>query len=174
MIGIVIVGHAPLATGLLEASKMIFGTVSEVQALNLQHDTNLDVFVQDVQAAVVSVDSGDGVLVLIDLLGGSPGNAAAYSLIGPVTPEAEAGDSESGIRRDENSTDPSGGDDARNEANVQTRPLAMAITGVNLPMLLEALGSRAAFSLGELVLVVRAAGRDGIQDLQALDLAVGG
>lgn len=122
-----------------------FGEVNQILALNLEHDTNPDLYVQRVLQAIQSVDEGDGVLVLVDLLGGSPGNAVAYSLatIGVNGEEAT-------------------------RAGSRARPRAMAVTGVNLPMLLEALGSREVYSLDDLVPVVMAVGRDGVENLNSL------
>lgn len=80
MVGIVLVGHNPFATALLDAASMIFGKQNHVCAKNLNHDTNVDEFTAGVQTMVESVDQGEGVLVLADLLGGSPGNAASYAI----------------------------------------------------------------------------------------------
>jgi PTS system mannose-specific IIA component len=80
MVGIVLVGHNPFATALLDAASMIFGTQAHVYAKNLNHDTNLDVYTAEVRMMIETANQGQGVLVLADLMGGSPGNAASYSI----------------------------------------------------------------------------------------------
>jgi mannose PTS system EIIA component len=82
MVTIVLVGHAPMATALHEAASMIIGQQSHVYAKNLYHDTNLDEFAEEIRATIARADQGDGVLVLADVMGGSPGNAAAQSIGG--------------------------------------------------------------------------------------------
>lgn len=80
MVGIVLVGHYPLATALQEAASMIFGRQDHISAKNLNHDTNLDEFTAEVTTLIEQADQGEGVLVMADLLGGSPGNAASYAI----------------------------------------------------------------------------------------------
>jgi mannose PTS system EIIA component len=80
MVGIVLVGHNPFATALLDAATMIFGSQNHVAAKNLSHDTNLDEFTAEITTMIGLTNQGDGVLVLADLLGGSPGNAASYAI----------------------------------------------------------------------------------------------
>lgn len=79
MIGIVLISHGSFAQGLLEAATMIFGSAAEkTLALGLAPQEDAKEFGTRVGAAVQEVDTGEGVLVLADLLGGTPCNQAAH------------------------------------------------------------------------------------------------
>ena len=80
MIGIVLISHGPLASGLLQAAEMIAGEQSQVAVLELQPAQEMDQFREAMEQAVARVDSGDGVLIVADLFGGSPANTSAYLL----------------------------------------------------------------------------------------------
>jgi PTS system mannose-specific IIA component len=77
VVGIVVVGHSQVPTALLAAAEMILGPQPDVRALNLVHDTNLEQFEAEMRSFTRHVDTGDGVLILCDLFGGSPSNTAA-------------------------------------------------------------------------------------------------
>lgn len=83
MIGIVLVSHGPLAAGLRQAAEMIMGAQDAVAALTLEPAQDMDRFRADLEQAVQALDSGQGVLILADLFGGSPANTAAY-VMGPA------------------------------------------------------------------------------------------
>jgi len=74
MQGIVIASHGPMAQGILETSKLFMGEQSQLVACCLYADTNPDDFVVTLEDAIKNVDSGDGVIVLCDMLFGSPCN----------------------------------------------------------------------------------------------------
>lgn len=80
MIGIVVVSHGPLAEGLKGAAEMIVGPQERFQALGMDPAADLDRLRAQIEAAAAEVAAGDpaDVLVLVDLMGGSPANASAY------------------------------------------------------------------------------------------------
>ncbi len=81
MIGILIVSHAPLASAFIESAKMIIGEdLPPCDSLNLAIGQDMDVFDKVLKEKLISLDFGDGVLVLADLFAGSPANAVAYRL----------------------------------------------------------------------------------------------
>ncbi|EPZ45412.1 PTS sugar transporter subunit IIA [Alicyclobacillus acidoterrestris] len=80
MVSVILVSHGALASGMLDASQMIVGTQAQLSAISLAHDSNLETLQEAIEAAVTSMDDGDGVLVLADLLGGSPANTSARLL----------------------------------------------------------------------------------------------
>ncbi|HWI65705.1 MAG TPA: PTS sugar transporter subunit IIA [Symbiobacteriaceae bacterium] len=82
MIGVVLVSHGPLADGLRQAAEMIMGPQEALAVLGLDPAQEMDKYRADLESAVKSVDSGEGVVVLADLFGGSPANTAAY-VLGP-------------------------------------------------------------------------------------------
>jgi len=78
MIGILLVSHNGLAKAMLSTAKMLYGEAdNQVVALGLEHGINLNDFDSMLSEAMQSVDTGDGVVVLVDLLGGTPCNRLA-------------------------------------------------------------------------------------------------
>ncbi|MCL6624995.1 PTS sugar transporter subunit IIA [Alicyclobacillus shizuokensis] len=74
--GIIIVGHGEAPAALLAAAEMILGPQTGVRTLNLYQDTNLESFSENLFEIIQKMEDGNGVLILCDVLGGSPGNAA--------------------------------------------------------------------------------------------------
>ena len=79
-IGIVVASHGDLSRALIHSAEMIVGPQEHVEAVCLDPQDTLETYLSALQAAINQADSGDGVLVLIDLFGGTPGNAAALGL----------------------------------------------------------------------------------------------
>nr|MBC7243820.1 PTS sugar transporter subunit IIA [Chloroflexota bacterium] len=77
MVGIVVVCHGAMGDGLLDASRMIVGEQKGVVAVNLREEDSVESLMDRVAAAVEKVNSGDGVLILVDVFGASPFNASA-------------------------------------------------------------------------------------------------
>jgi PTS system mannose-specific IIA component len=84
VIGIVLAGHGGFCDGIRDAAEMIMGPQEHLAVVPLGPAENLDLYREKLEQARTEVDSGDGVLVLVDLFGGSPSNVAAY-LLGPST-----------------------------------------------------------------------------------------
>lgn len=80
MVGIIIVTHGPLAHALVETAEMIVGSQDNVHAVALNADGNLDRLRDKVEALAVTADTGQGLLVLVDMPGGTPANAVASGL----------------------------------------------------------------------------------------------
>lgn len=74
MIGIVIAAHGHLAEELARTAQQIVGALSHVASISVEPNVSVDELRGHIQDAVASVDDGEGVLVLADLLGGSPCN----------------------------------------------------------------------------------------------------
>ncbi|MCR5449749.1 MAG: PTS sugar transporter subunit IIA [Solobacterium sp.] len=126
MIGIILASHGPMAEGLLHTSEWFFQDQKQLEALCLTPDTSPEMFTERLGEAISRVDSGDGVLVLCDLLYGSPCSCTANLLSGNVE----------------------------------------MITGMNLGILLELLGSRENGTPDIAALV--GTGRDGIVNFKEL------
>jgi len=76
MIGIVLAAHGPLPEALLESARMIVGETEQVATVSLMPGDSLEGLVDRLRIAADQVNSGDGVLILLDLFGGTPSNAA--------------------------------------------------------------------------------------------------
>lgn len=134
MVALLLVTHGDLANALVGSAKLIMGEAPLVESYGLYHGDDIDALKDTVKDAIVRLEEqsgGDGVLVLTDLLGGSPYNATARSFY-------ELG---SGVK-------------------------AECITGVNLPMLLEAASGTSYMTLEELKNACLTSGPDGIVNLK--------
>ena len=72
MIGVVLATHGHLAQEMLRTAEAVVGKLAQVAAVSVVA-TEPDVR-GTIEAAIRSVDQGEGVLLLTDLLGGSPTN----------------------------------------------------------------------------------------------------
>ena len=76
MIGVVIATHGRLAEETLACAEGIVGTIPQARAVSVASSIPLDAAREAIAAAIREVDAGDGVLVLTDMLGGTPANLA--------------------------------------------------------------------------------------------------
>lgn len=74
MIGIVIVAHGGLAREYLAAIEHVVGEQPGMRAISIEPDHDRDAKQIEICAAADAVDTGDGVVVVTDLFGGSPSN----------------------------------------------------------------------------------------------------
>ena len=74
MVGVLIITHLRLAEELLKTAEFIVGKIQQVRTLCLAPDTDVDHLHKDIEKAIKEVDDGDGVLLLVDMLGGTPSN----------------------------------------------------------------------------------------------------
>jgi PTS system mannose-specific IIA component len=74
MVGLVIAAHGHLAEELVATAEQIVGKLPMVATCSIEPGTAPEVFCEQMRQAVASVDSGQGVLVLADLFGGTPCN----------------------------------------------------------------------------------------------------
>jgi PTS system mannose-specific IIA component len=72
MIGLVVAAHGRLAEELVTTAEGIVGSLSPVATVRIEPGTSPDSIREQLRRAVISVDAGEGVLVLADLFGGTP------------------------------------------------------------------------------------------------------
>jgi len=77
MVGVVLAAHGSLPQAFLESTRMILGEPELVAGVSLMPGDSLEGLIDRLRAAVTEVDRGDGVLILLDMFGGTPANAAA-------------------------------------------------------------------------------------------------
>jgi PTS system mannose-specific IIA component len=80
MVGVVLISHGDLAKGIVSSASMLVPQLDQLTSLTLWPDDNPDEFQKKLEAAVKETDTGDGVFILADMLGGTPSNRAMYSL----------------------------------------------------------------------------------------------
>jgi mannose PTS system EIIA component len=76
MIGILIVTHKELAEALISVWDLILGRGEAVQAVSLDPNDPPETSKQQIQRALAQVNNGSGVIILTDMLGGTPSNLA--------------------------------------------------------------------------------------------------
>ncbi|AWI84438.1 PTS fructose transporter subunit IIA [Alloyangia pacifica] len=74
MIGIVIVAHGGLAREYLSAVEHVVGVQPGILAISIEAEHDRAKKQSEICAAADSVDTGDGVVLVTDLFGGSPSN----------------------------------------------------------------------------------------------------
>ncbi len=74
MIGIVIVAHGGLAREYLSAVEHVVGKQDGVRAIAIEDDHDRDLKQTEICDAADAVDTGQGVVLVTDMFGGSPSN----------------------------------------------------------------------------------------------------
>jgi mannose PTS system EIIA component len=90
MIGMVLVTHGRLAVEFLAALEHVVGRQKQIQTITIGPEDDMEMRRGEIIAAVKEVDSGEGVVVLTDMFGGTPSNLA-ISVMGTCRTEVVAG-----------------------------------------------------------------------------------
>ena len=90
MFSILIVSQGGLATALLDAARRITGELETCEALSLSWDDSLPVAERKIRVAAERLMGANGLLILVDMYGGTPCNAA-MPLLEPGRVEILAG-----------------------------------------------------------------------------------
>lgn len=77
MIGLVIVTHHELAFALVKVVRMLYGEIEKLEAVPLLEGEGLEDLLEKVREAINKVDDGDGVLILVDIFGGTTMNVSS-------------------------------------------------------------------------------------------------
>ncbi|PSC03346.1 PTS fructose transporter subunit IIA [Alsobacter soli] len=85
MIGMVLVTHGRLAIEFRAAMEHVVGPQQQVETITIGPDDDMDQRRQDIVSAVEAVDTGDGVVILTDMFGGTPSNLAISVMNGGKT-----------------------------------------------------------------------------------------
>lgn len=76
-IPVILVSHGPFAQGALDCAEMLIGEQQNVAVVSLQPETNIN----DVRVTLLdtyrALNQGSGVVILVDMMGGSPCNLAS-------------------------------------------------------------------------------------------------
>lgn len=79
MLGIVIATHGKFSTGLIDAAGVIMGNTENIIDVNLNAGDDIDQLGVKIKSAIMEVNQGDGVIVLVDLLSASPYNQSVLA-----------------------------------------------------------------------------------------------
>ncbi|MFA7439841.1 MAG: PTS sugar transporter subunit IIA [Sphingomonadaceae bacterium] len=90
MIGMVVVTHGRLAAEFVAAMEHVVGPQEQCIAVCIDANDDMEVKRAEIASAAVAVDTGNGVILLTDMFGGTPSNLA-ISLLGRPNLEVIAG-----------------------------------------------------------------------------------
>jgi PTS system mannose-specific IIA component len=90
MIGMVLVTHGKLAIEFLAALEHVVGRQNQIETVTIGPEDDMDARRIEIIEAVQGVDTGDGVVILTDMFGGTPSNLA-ISVMGTGRTEVVAG-----------------------------------------------------------------------------------
>jgi mannose PTS system EIIA component len=76
MIGLVLVTHGRLASEFRAALEHVVGPQEQIEPVTIGPEDDVEQRRRDIIEAVKKVDSGDGVVILTDMFGGTPSNLA--------------------------------------------------------------------------------------------------
>jgi PTS system mannose-specific IIA component len=76
MIGLILVTHGGLAEEFVHAMEHVVGRQEAVETVCIGPNDEMDVRREEIAAAIRTVDSGEGAIILTDLFGGTPSNLA--------------------------------------------------------------------------------------------------
>jgi mannose PTS system EIIA component len=76
MIGMVLVTHGRLAAEFIAALEHVVGAQKQVAAICIGAEDDIEARRQDILRRISEVDTGDGVVLLTDMFGGTPSNLA--------------------------------------------------------------------------------------------------
>jgi mannose PTS system EIIA component len=74
MIGVVIVTHRELAEALISVCDLIMGRQEGMLAVSLDPSESPEASMEQIRAGLAQVNNGNGVIILTDMLGGTPSN----------------------------------------------------------------------------------------------------
>ena len=74
MIGLLIISHCDVGKELLNATELIMGRLEAAEAISITQTTETEGMLKVMSEKINSLDSGQGVLVLTDMFGGTPSN----------------------------------------------------------------------------------------------------
>ena len=74
MIGMVLVTHGRLAAEFIAALEHVVGAQKQVAAICIGAEDDMEARRQDILRRISEVDTGDGVVLLTDMFGGTPSN----------------------------------------------------------------------------------------------------
>lgn len=125
MLSIMISGHGDVSLGMLDAFEMIFGEDPKVQAVPFLKGEGLPQVNKKFEEGFSQLNEEDELLILVDVFGGTPYNAAAQLAYGKESIDI--------------------------------------VTGVSLPMILEAAAAKETMQLSQLVVHLKKISKESIK-----------
>ena len=76
MFGIVVVSHGSIGAEMLLAVNQIVGPQAQAKAISIAPDQDMDQCRNEIMTSIREVNTGEGVVLLTDMFGGTPSNLA--------------------------------------------------------------------------------------------------
>ena len=80
MLGIVVATHGKLSDGLKDAAEVIMGYTENMKTVNLCAGDDVQQLGTKIQDAILEVNQGDGIIVLVDIVSASPYNQSVLTI----------------------------------------------------------------------------------------------
>lgn len=80
MKGILLLSHGELCNGMVNSIELITGRAEKLKTVSLCMDSDLDDFSNAVEKSIDELDDGEGVLIIVDIVSGTPYNTACRFL----------------------------------------------------------------------------------------------
>lgn len=80
MVGFLLLSHGDLSKGILSTCSCIIGIPEKTKSITLAIEDDIAKFEKQIAEAVDELNDGDGVLVMVDVLGGTPCNQCSALL----------------------------------------------------------------------------------------------
>ena len=74
MVGLLIISHCELGREFLNAAELILGRLEAADSISITQMTESEGMLKMISEKIESLDSGNGVIVLTDMFGGTPSN----------------------------------------------------------------------------------------------------
>lgn len=74
MVGILVISHGRLADALISSVQFLVGNLTKIKGISIWPKDRIEEIQHRIQKGMKEVDEGDGVIILTDLLGGTPTN----------------------------------------------------------------------------------------------------
>lgn len=108
MVGVAIISHGALCEGMVNSVSMVAGDMEQTEVISLKPGQSPENYQENLKSALEALDTGMGVLVLVDLLGGTPfntiGSLSSDYKVGIVTGMNMAAVISVALQREENTT----------------------------------------------------------------------
>lgn len=76
MIGLIVVSHGNFAKEIVFAMEQVVGEQSRISTICIGANDNMELRRKEIHDCAISLDDGDGVIICVDLFGGTPSNLA--------------------------------------------------------------------------------------------------
>lgn len=80
MTGILLVTHGDFAKGIMDSMEMLCGPQENLKVKSLRIADDVEDYAEEIKQTAAELNKGEGVLILADLLGGSPANVVCRFL----------------------------------------------------------------------------------------------